>query len=165
MATERQQLGEWGEKLVTKTCACPSCKRNATLRQLPNNFKCADLICDFCGYLAQVKSTNVADEAVLPNSIMGAAWSPQEERMKAGIYFPLFIVLKRRSGQGWAIFFLSADLQTPEMFVARKPLSPDAKRAGWQGVLIDCQSVRDRFVLLQHSTKTTNVTLPNSSKG
>ncbi|WP_152462766.1 DpnI domain-containing protein [Roseivivax sp. THAF30] len=152
MATARQQLGTWGEKLVAKACACPSCKKSGTLKQLPTNFKCADLICDFCGYLARVKSANAADETSLPKSILGAAWGPQSERMKAGIYFPLFVVLRRKGTQDWAIYFLSADLQIPEMFAPRKPLSPNARRAGWQGYLIDCHVIRDRFVVLHRSS-------------
>ena len=50
-------------------------------------------ICDFCGFLAQVKSSNVKDINKLPSSVLGAAWRPQEERMNAGIYFPLYLVL------------------------------------------------------------------------
>ena len=51
MATARQELGTFGEKHVAQQCACPKCKRSKTLVLLPPNFKCADLICDFCGYL------------------------------------------------------------------------------------------------------------------
>ena len=78
---------------MVNDCICPSCKRNRTLVRLPTNFKCADLICDFCGYLAQVKTATKTDISVVPNQVMGAAWGPQQERMKAGIYFPLFLVL------------------------------------------------------------------------
>ena len=148
MATKKQNLGDWGENLIAKHCVCPSCKRSKTLKQLPANFKCADLICEFCGYLAQVKSTNVANIDQLPNSILGAAWGPQKERMAAGIYFPLFVVLKLKDANNWAIYYLSADLQEPEMFEPRKPLSANAKRAGWQGYIINCKHVRDRFVRL-----------------
>lgn len=153
MATAKQTLGDWGETLVTKECQCPRCKRSASLKKLPPNFKCADLICDFCGYLAQVKTVNAKNIEVLPKTILGAAWGPQKERMEAAIYFPLFVVLRGADG-GWSINFLSADLQAPEMFRPRKPLSENAKRAGWQGYLIDCEAVRDRFVRLvmrQHS--------------
>lgn len=90
MATVGQQLGAWGEQLVAKVCDCPQCKRRKTLKRLPPNFKCADLICDFCGYLAQVKSTSVAAVSPLPKQVLGAAWRPQKERMDAAIYFPLF---------------------------------------------------------------------------
>jgi hypothetical protein len=64
-----------------------------TLVRLPANFKCADVICDFCGYLAQVKAASTEKIGSVPKSVLGAAWGPQQERMKAGIYFPLFLVL------------------------------------------------------------------------
>jgi hypothetical protein len=103
---------------------------------LPGNFKCADLICDYCGYLAQVKAATSVDADILPRQILGAAWSVQKERMDAGIYFPLFIVLVQ-PGKCFSIYYLSADLQVPEMFIPRKPLSEKARRAGWQGFLYD----------------------------
>lgn len=148
MATDKQKLGDWGEKLVASNCACPKCKRVKTTRLLPPNFRCADLICDFCGYLAQVKTSKVANVDRLPSTIPGAAWGPQKERMDAAVYFPLFVVLVTPDFKRSAIFFLPADLQTPDMFVARKPLGESAKRAGWQGFLISCAPVRDRFVRL-----------------
>jgi hypothetical protein len=137
MATTKQQLGDFGENFVSKNVNCPSCKRvERSLRLLPTNFKCADLICDFCGYLAQVKSVSVNDISVLPKQIPGAAWGPQKERMQAGIYFPLYIVTKDPSGKV-GVYYLPKDLQTEEMFIARKPLSVTAKRAGWQGFIIN----------------------------
>src|SRR5438876_5604271 len=93
MATDKQQLGEFGERLVCKRSNCPRCKRATTLRRLPTNFKCADVICDFCGYLAQVKTTRSKDLDKVPNTVLGAAWSVQHERMNSGIFFPLFLVL------------------------------------------------------------------------
>jgi type II restriction enzyme len=135
MATDKQKLGEFGEIAVVKHCACPKCKRIKSLRRLPVNFKCADLICDFCGYLAQVKAKTVKDTQILPKQILGAAWGPQRARMEAGIYFPLYLVLK--TSNAFAIYYLSADLQPPEMFVAREPLSQNARRAGWQGFYYD----------------------------
>ena len=139
MGTDKQKLGSFGEDMVVKKCHCPKCKKEKTLKLLPNNFKCADIVCDFCGYLGQVKSKNVKNINEIPKQILGAAWKPQRERMSAGIYFPLFIVLV--CGKEYSIFYLSADLQIPEMFVARNPLSSDAKRAGWQGFLYDMQKV------------------------
>ena len=137
--TAKQSLGDRGELLVAKRVRCPGCKRDEhTYRALPPNFKCADVVCDFCGYLAQVKTKTVKGALPLecPTKILGAAWGPQEARMKAGIYFSLYIVLENQSG-AIGIFFLARDLQTPEMFVPRKPLSATAKRAGWQGFVID----------------------------
>lgn len=135
MATTKQVLGSWGEDLIAKACACPRCKRVRVLRRLPPNFKCADLICDFCGFLAQVKSMNVRAVEPLPRLVLGAAWEPQRERMVSAIYFPLFLVLKAPAEV--ACYYLPADYQRPELFVPRKPLSGTARRAGWQGFVYD----------------------------
>jgi len=139
MTTNKQKLGDFGEEEVVKSCFCPKCKKGKTLKLLPKNFKCADVVCDFCGYLAQVKAKTVKDISIVPKQILGAAWKPQKERMDAGIYFPLFIVLV--CDTEYSIFYLSADLQTLDMFVARKPLSINAKRAGWQGFIYDMKAV------------------------
>ena len=93
MPTKRQVLGRYGEVCVVKECACPKFKRNRTLKRLPANFKCADVICDFCGYLAQVKAATVNRIDIIPKTVLGAAWGPQKDRMTAAIYFPLFLVL------------------------------------------------------------------------
>ena len=133
MATDKQRLGTWGEERIAKTCACPGCKRWKTFKRLPTNFKCADLICDFCGFLAQVKTATVPDVACPPRTVLGAAWKPQQERMAAAIYFPLFLVHK--CGKHVAIYYLPTDFQSEALFRPRTPLGTGAKRAGWQGFL------------------------------
>ncbi|RQM49816.1 hypothetical protein EHZ19_05350 [Paraburkholderia bannensis] len=133
MATAKQQLGSWGEQLVVKKCNCPKCKRSKTFKRLPTNFKCADLICDFCGFLAQVKTMSAPNVAPLPKQVLGAAWGPQKERMDAAIYFALFLVLK--TADAHAIYYLPTDFQNPALFAARKPLSENARRKGWQGFM------------------------------
>ncbi len=148
MPTKHQQLGEAGEIIVAKSRSCPKCKRAKTLKRLPTNFKCADVVCDFCGYLAQIKTTRVKDIERLPDRILGAAWGPQQDRMKAGIYFPMFIVLMKDGSQDHSVFYLSADLQPPEMFLPRRPLSKSAKRAGWQGFVYDMSVVKESVVRL-----------------
>jgi type II restriction enzyme len=145
--TSKQSLGKRGERVVIKSQKCPRCKRKRTLKALPVNFKCADIICDFCGYLAQVKSFTARNTDPLPNHIPGAAWGPQRVRMESGIFYPLFLVAVPPSGKNYGLWYLPADLQTPEMFTARKPLSNKAKRRGWQGVAIDlrratCKPIR-----------------------
>jgi len=146
MATAHQELGLFGEQAVVQRCACPKCKRSRTLVKLPPNFKCADVICDFCGYLGQVKAARVKNIDQIPKAVLGAAWKPQKERMDAAIYFPLFLVLV--SGKRYAIYYLSADLQTIELFKPRTPLSKTARRAGWQGFIYDTARVKANFVRL-----------------
>ena len=107
------------------------------------------MICDFCGYLAQVKAARVRNIETVPNTVLGAAWGPQQERMSSAIYFPLFLVLLGLGRANYSIFYLSADLQVPSMFQPRSPLSANARRAGWQGFIYDLRPVRDRFVRLR----------------
>lgn len=148
MPTARQTLGRFGEERVARDCDCPKCKRTRTLVRLPNNFKCADVICDFFGFLAQVKAATVTNIDAPPKVVLGAAWRPQQERMNAGIYFPLFLVLVD-AGRRYSIFYLSADLQLPELFTPRTPLSLKARRAGWQGFLYNLRGVQNRLVRLR----------------
>ncbi|UVO34496.1 DpnI domain-containing protein [Bradyrhizobium arachidis] len=147
MSTKRQVLGRFGELTVAKHCQCPKCKRSQTLKRLPNNFKCADLICDFCGYLAQVKATSVRSIETVPKSVLGAAWGPQKDRMTSAIYFPSFWCSLRGSN-----IRSSTSRQTynlPKMFKPRKPLSLTARRAGWRGFIYDLTGVQQSFVRLK----------------
>ena len=73
MPTDKHKLGFFGEELIVKNCVCPKCKKKRTLKKLPTNFKCVDLICDFCGFLAQIKSSNVKDINKLLSSVLGIA--------------------------------------------------------------------------------------------
>jgi len=65
--------------------------------------------------------------------------------MKAGIYFPLFIVL--RSGTRSAVYYLPTDFQSPKIFEKRAPLSLSAKRAGWQGFTYNLDVLDRRAVV------------------
>lgn len=141
MATAKQKLGEEGELLVIKNCSCSKCKKANTIKRLPLNFKCTDIVCDFCGYLAQVKTINTNNINKLPTKILGAAWGVQKERLDSCIYMPLFIVLFKSKTE-FGIYYLSADLQNPELFVPRKPLKETAKRAGWQGFIYDLSRLK-----------------------
>lgn len=79
---------------------------------------------------------------------MGAAWGPQKARMDAAIYFQLYVVLVTADRKRYSIHYLSADLQPPELFMERNPLSATARRAGWTGFNYNVQIVKDRFVRL-----------------
>ena len=150
MATEKQKLGDRGENLIRKNFACFKCKRENTLKPLVNNFKCADLICDFCGYLAQVKTNLIDDIDQFPASVLGAGWQPQKERMKAGIFFPIFFVfISRGNNRDFSVFYLPADLQNKAMFKPRAPLKATAKRAGWRGYNLDGTEIVKRALRLK----------------
>jgi hypothetical protein len=146
MATLKQKLGTYGENLIVKHINCSNCQKNKTLKKLPTNFKCADIICDFCGFLAQVKTSNVKNVNILPNAILGAGWKVQKERINEGIYFSLYLILINQNN--YSIFYLSKDKQSEEIFIPRKPLSSKARRAGWQGFMYDISKIKSHFIKL-----------------
>ena len=65
--------------------------------------------------------------------------------MNSGIFFPLYLVLIDSKNKN-AIYYLSADLQTKDMFKPRKPLSSSARRAGWQGFIYKLDDIKERFI-------------------
>lgn len=163
MPTAKQTLGNFGEYAVSKHCSCPKCKRSSTLKRLPSNFKCADIICDFCGYLAQVKTSSSKNINDIPRKIPGAAWQPHLDRMEAGIYLPLFLVLVEPSSS-FAIYYLAADLQKQDMYLVRKPLSTSARRAGWQGFYYDFSICEGAMVKLYEESRSSHLnSMPASS--
>jgi hypothetical protein len=156
--TERQQLGDLGQRVVCRYCKCPKCKKGK-LKQLIGSFKCADVICDFCGFVAQVKAITVKSPNNRVLQLRGGAWGVQEEKIKAGIYHPLYIVKairgKPKLGKpgklgkpvAVAIEYIAADFLTPEMYVSRTPLGPEARRAGWQGFVYDLRKLDEHVVV------------------
>lgn len=136
MPTAKQKLGEKGERAVREKVPCPRCNRPRHLSRLPVNFQCADVICRFCGYLAQVKAVTLQEGSTeLPNRILGAAWGPQQEQIVADIYHGLYVAGFTKSGRLVRIDYVPAHILrvTPEVFEPREPLKETAKRAGWQG--------------------------------
>lgn len=137
MPTTRQVLGRRGEDAVCREAVCPRCNRDRHFKRLPPNFECADVICKFCGFLAQVKATRLKDGSdELPDRVPSAAWRPQHDRILAGIYHGLYIVGFRQDGKTLVrIDFVPPHVlaATPSVFEPRKPLRATAKRAGWAG--------------------------------
>jgi hypothetical protein len=81
------------------------------------------------------------------NEVLGAAWNVQQERMNDGIYFPLFLVLVV-SRREFSCHYLAADLQSREVFKARRTLSAAARRSGWQGFVFVLSEKKHAFVRL-----------------
>lgn len=136
MATKQQELGEKGEKAVRQRVPCPRCGRPRHLTPLRANFPCADVICRFCGFLAQVKAyTLKGSSRGLPEQVLGAGWYVQRDQIMAGIYHGLYIVGFSQKGRLVRIYYVPAHILqgAPEVFEPRNPLKETAKRAGWVG--------------------------------
>ncbi len=120
----QKEIGDFAERLVCAELTCPKCKRKK-LRPLPPHFECVDIICSFCGYVAQVKAHAVKSwETESVSRLRGATWRTQKERLEAGIYHPLMVVLyvreKPNRRRAIKILYLPVDFQVPMMFQPRK---------------------------------------------
>ncbi len=94
--------------------------------------------------LSSGKERHVSRPDKNSNHSVGSRVERTGSRMNAGIYFPLFLVLV--CGRKSAIYYLSADVQKPEMIKPKKPLSLNARRSGWQGFLYLLKNVEQAFV-------------------
>lgn len=97
--------------------------------------------------MAQVKAVTVKSPEDKILTILGGAWKVQEEKIKAGIYHPLYVV-KVVQGKPVEIDYIAADFLNPEMYRPRKALSSQARRAGWQGFYYDLRKL-DEHVMVE----------------
>jgi len=88
---------------------------------------------------------SVSDVSKVPRSVLGAAWQPQRERMKAGIYFPPYLVLRNSTES--AVYYLPTEFQNRNLFKKRAPLSKNARRAGWQGFTYNLASLAEHALV------------------
>jgi type II restriction enzyme len=101
-----------------------------------------DVICKFCGFLAQVKATGRGSPDRPPATVVGGAWRPQHERVIAGIFHPVYIASYDGSRLA-RIDYIPAHMlgAYPAVFKPRARLSESAKRAGWQGFVYDLREL------------------------
>lgn len=71
-------------------------------------FPCVDVICKFCGLLAQVKSTT-ATVNDRPTRALGANWAPQKEQILRDIFHALYVVSIVR-GEAERIWYVPAHM-------------------------------------------------------
>ena len=136
MTTLKQKLGDFGEQAVVDNCDCPICGAVKPFNLLTKNHKLVDVVCTQCGAMAQVKAKRAKRIDRCPNTVLGAAWGPQREQLEQGVFNTLFVVVVN-AAEEFTIFCLPPIAQTVEVYKPRKPLSQNARRAGWQGFVYD----------------------------
>lgn len=76
-----------------------------------------------------MKAHRVTDwEDVSLAKLPGATWKSQEERIQAGIYYPIYVVLYDEKDRPVEILHLSVDHQIPRMFRPRRKPQRGAQR-------------------------------------
>jgi DNA-directed RNA polymerase subunit RPC12/RpoP len=92
MRTQKQQVGDCGEKEIVKHAPCPNCGKK--LMALPQNYPLYDVQCTGCSFRAQVKTSKSTSKS----RVRGAGWDIINKVLKAGFMSPPLIVNFKPSG-------------------------------------------------------------------
>lgn len=114
------------EAWVLRELSCPACGARA-LRDLPNNTPVGDFDCEACAEQFELK----AGKRIGPKVVDGAC-----ETMIARLQSDTApnLMLMRYAGNGVQdVEVVPSQFFRPSIIEPRKPLGPDAKRAGWVG--------------------------------
>lgn len=108
---------------------CPACGAER-LRPLPNNSPVGDFVCDDCAEEFELK----AKRGALGRSIPDGAYGAMTARLAARNNPSLFAMSYDHSRAAVTdLIVVPRHFFTPDIIQARKPLGPNARRAGWQG--------------------------------
>jgi hypothetical protein len=117
---------------------CLNCEREE-LNQLPDGTPVADFECLVCDSRYQLKGKN----GRLGKKIPGAAYRPTIEAIRAGT-MPEYVLVEFDTRFATVVFVdaFAGRFITEDRIEPRKPLSANARRAGWQGCNIIVEGLR-----------------------
>lgn len=123
-----QKIRVMSENWMGKNIFCPICG-NPHIRNLDNNMPVADLRCDNCGEIFELKSK----QGKLSTKISDGAYSTMIQRINSSSNPNLFILNYSNNYQVTDLLIIPKFFFTENIIEKRKPLAPTAKRAGWIG--------------------------------
>ena len=126
--------GSQSARVITEAWAfanafCPNCG-SERLSKFPNSRPVADFYCGTCDEEFELKST----KAKIGNKLVDGAYQTMRDRLMSDKCSNLFILkysLKYQSVE--SLFIIPKQFFVPEVIEQRRPLSAEAKRAGWVG--------------------------------
>jgi type II restriction enzyme len=126
------------ENWVLNNSYCPCCGE-LPLKDFENNRPVADFFCSKCSEEFELKSKN----GKLSNTITDGAYSSMIERINSENNPNFFFLTYTKNWTVNDFLIIPKQFFTPEIIIKRKPLSDNAKRAGWIGCNIDISKVAD----------------------
>lgn len=124
------------ESWVLKKLYCPQCGN--IYKEFPPNTKTKDVSCSVCSECFQIKS----GQKKIGNRISGAEFTTTRSSLLLGEHPSL--ILLHYSKSSWRVFdvqFVHRAFLTSSCLKARRPLRPNARRAGWIGSIFDLSCV------------------------
>lgn len=123
-----QRIRVMSEAWVSNNVFCPSCG-NIHISNLPNNMPVADFRCDNCGEFYELKSKNRNFGKKIPDG----AYSTMIERITSASNPDLFVLQYSNNLEVINLTLIPKFFFIPSIIEKRKPLSENARRAGWTG--------------------------------
>lgn len=134
-----QKIRIMSEHWVGKNVFCPCCG-NSHIRNLKNNQPVADMQCDNCGEVFELKSKR----GKIGNKITDGAYDTMIARITSDTNPDLFVMSYSEELAITDLMFIPKFFFTANIIEKRKPLSSTAKRAGWVGCNILYSSIPEQ---------------------
>ena len=126
------------EDWVLNNSYCPSCGE-ISLNEFENNRPVADFYCKKCNEEFELKSKG----GKLSSTITDGAYNTMIERINSNNNPNFFFLTYTKELKVNDFLIIPKQFFTPEIIIKRKPLSENAKRAGWIGCNIDIKRIAD----------------------
>lgn len=126
--SKSQRIRVMSEFWVSHNIYCPACG-NSHISKLSNNLPVADLKCENCGNVYELKSKKNRFGA----KIVDGAYSTMIERITSDSNPDLFVMQYSDDLQVLNLTLIPKFFFVPSIIEKRKPLSENARRAGWTG--------------------------------
>ena len=114
-------MGEACERYVVQEIRCPRCMATGSFVRFPTNEKFKDVYCDRCLQNFQIKKSD-------SDHLLGGDYFTTRNNLKQVD----FLVVK----QSAQVFHIPYEKIKRRMVVPRRPLSANARRAGWRGCVL-----------------------------
>lgn len=126
------------EKYVADNGFCPSCGNS--LLQTPNNSQAKDFICSNCDEEFELKAKSSKIGKKIVNGVFDSLYNRVVSQSNLNLYV---LQYNKRDYSVENFLIVPRYFFVPELIEKRKPLSPNARRAGWVGCNILVSEVPD----------------------
>lgn len=129
-------VGEAAEDCVV-TLPCPLCHETSLVKYKTNQ-KSKDVLCEKCGCQIQIKATKHTKNTQTCIKLLGAEYRTTLSSVKENNVHYLVLLYSTKDGKYTIrdICLIHHDDINESCIIPRNPLSPAAKRAGWQGCML-----------------------------